>query len=143
LCAKIYTIEIKIRDQNGRDIPLIARVGVFDVFTDGTLKSIIGRFQVDYGLRFGKVMRFSAYGPEKDAFENDLSQNLFYPFRISDKELEVLRYLSQGFAYKEIADKTGVSISGLEKRVKPLFERFNVKNNASLVAFGFENNLLP
>jgi len=138
-----FTIEIKIRDRNDRDIPLIARVGVFDVFPDGTLKSIIGRFQVDYGLRFGKIMRFSAYGPEKDVFENDLNENLFYPYRISDKELEVLRYLSQGLAYKEIAEKIGVSISGIEKRVSPLFERFNVKNNASLVAFGFEQNLLP
>ena len=53
-----FTIEIKIRDQNGRDIPLIARVGVFEVFPDGTLKCIIGRFQVDYGLRIGNVMRF-------------------------------------------------------------------------------------
>lgn len=138
-----FTIEIKIRHRNGTDVPLVARVGVFDVFPDGHLKSIIGRFQVDYGLRFSKIMRFSAYGPEKDVFENDLNESLFYPYRISDKELEALRLLSLGHAYKEIAEILQISSSAVEKRIRPMFDRFGVKNNTSLVAFGFENNLLP
>lgn len=31
-----------------------------------------------------KIMRFSTYWPEKDAFENNLNEGMFYPYRISD-----------------------------------------------------------
>ena len=143
LTEYFFQIEIKIMHQMGYGVPVIARVSVHDTFPDGSLRSIMGRFQVDHGLRFGKVMRFSAYGPEKDFFENNLNESLFYPHRISNKELEVLQLLSKGYAYKEIADHLNLSLSGVDKRIRPLFQRFNVKNNSHLVGFAYENNLLP
>ena len=72
-----------------------------------------------------------------------MNASLFYPFHISSKELEVLYLISQGFAYKEMAKKLDVSLSAIEKRIAPLFLRFEVNNNAHLVAFAYENNLLP
>ncbi len=138
-----FTIELKILHRNGKEVPVTAKVSVFEAFEDGRLKSIIGRFQVDYGLKFGKVMRYAAYGPEKDAFETDLNESLFYPYHISQKEMEALRLLADGYAYKEMAEKLDLSQSAVEKRIRPLFQRFNVKNNAHLIAFAFQNNLLP
>jgi DNA-binding CsgD family transcriptional regulator len=138
-----FTIELKILHRNGKEVPVTAKVSVFEAAKDGRLKSIIGRFQVDYGLKFGKVMRYAAYGPEKDAFETDLNESLFYPYHISQKEMEALRLLADGFAYKEMAEKLDLSQSAVEKRIRPLFQRFNVKNNAHLIAFAFQNNLLP
>lgn len=137
-----FTIELKIKHLDGREIPVTAKVSVFETTESGHLKSIIGRFQVDEGLRFSKVMRYAAYGPEKDTFETDLNESLFYPYHISSKELEVVQLLSEGFAYKEMADKLDVSPSAIEKRIRPLFQRFNVKNNTHLIAFAFQNNLL-
>ena len=138
-----FTIELKIVHRNGSEVPVTAKVSVFEIHEDGRLKSIKGRFQVDPGLKFGKVMRYAAYGPEKDAFETDLNESLFYPFHISQKELEVLKMLADGYAYKEMAEQLDVSQSAIEKRIHPLFQRFNVKNNAHLIAFAFQNNLLP
>lgn len=137
-----FTIELKILHRNGNEVPITAKVNVFETFETGHLKSIQGRFQVDYGLKFGKVMRYAAYGPEKDAFETDLNESLFYPYHISQKELEALRLLAEGYAYKEMAEKLEVTQSAVEKRIRPLFQRFNVKNNAHLIAFAFQNNLL-
>lgn len=138
-----FTIELKIIHRSGEEIPVTAKVSVFETTESGHLKSIMGRFHVDHGLRFSKVMRYAAYGPEKDAFESDLNSNLFYPYHISSKELEALIMICQGYAYKEIADKLDVSHSAIEKRIRPLFQRFNVKNNAHLVSFAHQNNLLP
>jgi len=138
-----FTIELKILHRNGTEVPVTAKVSVYETTDSGHLKCIMGRFHVDNGLRFGKVMRYAAYGPEKDAFETDLNTSLFYPFHISSKELEVLHLLSEGLAYKEMADKLDVSPSAIEKRIRPLFQRFNVKNNTHLIAFAFQNNLLP
>lgn len=138
-----FTIELKVLHRNGSEVPVTAKVSVHETTESGHLKCIMGRFHVDYGLRFSKVMRYAAYGPEKSAFETDLNESLFYPYHISDKELEVLRYLSEGLAYKEMADKLNISQSAVEKRIRPLFSRFNVKNNTHLIAFAFQNNLLP
>lgn len=137
-----FTIELKILHRTGKEVPVTAKVSVFETFETGHLKAIKGRFQVDYGLKFGKVMRYAAYGPEKDAFETDLNESLFYPYHISQKEMEALRLLADGYAYKEMAEKLEVSQSAIEKRIRPLFQRFNVKNNAHLIAFAFQNNLL-
>jgi len=138
-----FTIETKIRNRNEIDIPVVARVAVHDTFDDGTLKSIIGRFQVDYGLRFGKIMRYAAYGPEKDEFERNLNRNLFYPYRISDVELEVIRLLAKGHTYREIGNEINESISHIERTIDSLLERFKVNNTTSLVSFCYENRLLP
>lgn len=138
-----FTIETKVMNKNGQEIPVVARVAVHDTFEDGSLRCIIGRFQVDYGLRFGKVMRFAAYGPEKDEFERNLNKSLFYPFRISDAELDMIRFLSQGNTYKEISDEMNVSISQLEKNIDALLERFKVSNTTSLISFAYDNRLLP
>lgn len=143
LTEYFFQIEIKIMHKLGFPVPVIARVSVHDTHPDGSLRSIMGRFQVDHGLRFSKIMRFSAYGPEKDAFENNLNEGMFYPYRISEKELEVLRLLAKGMTYKEIAEHLGLSLSAIDKRIRPMFQRFEVKNNANLVAFGYEHNLLP
>lgn len=137
-----FTIEFKLLHQNGTEVPVTAKVSVYETTDSGHLKMIQGRFQVDHGLRFGKVMRYAAYGPEKDEFENELNENLFYPFHISNKELEVLRLLSEGYAYKEMAEKLEITPSAVEKRIRPLFQRFNVRNNAHLIAFAYQNNLL-
>lgn len=138
-----FTIELKVLHRNGTEVPVNAKVSVHETTESGHLKCIMGRFHVDPGLRFGKVMRYAAYGPEKDAFETDLNESLFYPYHISSKELEVLHLLSDGFAYKEMADKLDVSPSAIEKRIRPLFQRFKVKNNTHLIAFAYQNNLLP
>jgi DNA-binding CsgD family transcriptional regulator len=138
-----FQIEIKIMHKEGAPVPVIARVSVHDTYPDGSLRTIMGRFQVDHGLRFGKIMRFTAFGPEKDLFEQNLNEKLFYPHRISSKELEVLQYLAKGYTYKEIAEALFITTSAVEKRIRPLFSRFDVRNNTNLVAFGYEHNLLP
>ncbi len=138
-----FQIEIKLMHSNGMKIPVSARVSVHSTNNDGSLASIMGRFQVDHSIRFGKVMRFWAYGPEKDIFENTLNDQLFYTNRISEKEMEVIRLIANGLTYKEISEHLYISISAVEKRIRTLFQRFELKNNAHLVGFAYENFLLP
>jgi hypothetical protein len=50
--------------KNGTPVPLISRVGVFSS-ENGQISEIIGRSQVNHSIKFGKVMRYAAYGPDK------------------------------------------------------------------------------
>jgi DNA-binding CsgD family transcriptional regulator len=136
-----FSIELKKFHKNGEPIPLIARVGVFEE-ENGHVISIIGRYQINRNLRMGKVMRYSAFGPDKNDFEEELNQMIFSQYAISDKELKVLELFANGLSFKEVADKLHVSISAIEKRILPLYKRFDVKNLTHLIHFAHENGLL-
>ncbi|MFY7899787.1 MAG: LuxR C-terminal-related transcriptional regulator [Chitinophagaceae bacterium] len=128
--------------KNGSEVPIVARVGIYGC-KDGKVLSIIGRFQVNRNLKFGKIMRYAAYGPEKNEFEEELNKTLFYRYAISDKEKEALSLVSKGLSFKEIAHQLNVSKSAIEKRILPLYKRFEVKSLTHLVSFAYDNNILP
>ncbi len=137
-----FLIEMKKMHKDGREIPIVGRVGVYEIL-NGKAVSIIGRFQVNRSLTFGKVMRYAAFGPEKDAFEDELNKTLFYKYVISHKEKEALAMVAKGYSFKEIAQIVNVSQSAIEKRILPLYKRFEVKSLTHLVSFAYDNHILP
>jgi DNA-binding CsgD family transcriptional regulator len=137
-----FTIELKKIHKNGSLVPIIARVGVFGI-ENGKVESIIGRFQINRSLIFGRVMRYAAYGPEKEKFEEELNKALFSHLAISNKEKEALSLVAKGYSFKEIAHELKVSHSAIEKRIIPLYKRFGVKSLTHLVSFAYDNFILP
>lgn len=137
-----FSIELKKIHKNGNHIPLISKVGVFRA-VNGNVIEIIGRSQINRSIQLGKVMRYAAYGPEKSEFEEELNKSLFHHIAISQREKEVLALVAEGYAFKEIANMLGVSQSAVEKRVLPLYKRFDVKSLSHLISFAFENHILP
>jgi DNA-binding CsgD family transcriptional regulator len=137
-----FTIELKKIHKQGHAVPLIVRVGVFRA-ENGRVVEIMGRNQVSPSIKLGRVMRYAAYGPEKDAFEEELNKELFQYYAISQKEKEALALVAQGRSFKEIAVEFNVSQSAIEKRIIPLYKRFGVKSLTHLVTFAYENHILP
>ncbi|MEJ7560114.1 MAG: LuxR C-terminal-related transcriptional regulator [Pedobacter sp.] len=140
--AYSFTLELKKIHKNGSLVPIIVRVRVFSS-ENGQIESIIGRFQVNRSLIFGRVMRYAAYGPEKEQFEEDLNKTLFSHLAISNKEKEALSLVAKGYSFKEIAHELKVSHSAIEKRIIPLYKRFDVKSLTHLVSFAYDNFILP
>lgn len=137
-----FTIELKKIHKNGTHIPLISRVSVF-ASENGKVTEIIGRSQVNRSIKFGKVMQYSAYGPDKSEFEEDLNKILFEFYAISGKEKEALALVAKGYSFKEIASIFNVSKSAIEKRILPMYKRFDVKSLSHLISFAYENHILP
>jgi DNA-binding CsgD family transcriptional regulator len=137
-----FTIELKKIHKDGSLVPIIVRVGVFSS-QNGHIESIIGRFQINRSLIFGRVMRYAAYGPEKEKFEEELNKVLFSHLAISNKEKEALSLVAKGYSFKEIAHELKVSHSAIEKRIIPLYKRFDVKSLTHLVSFAYDNFILP
>ena len=113
-----FTIELKKLHKNGTHVPLISRVGVHHA-ENGKVTEIIGRSQINRSIKFGKVMQYAAYGPDKSEL------------------------VSKGYSYKEIADQFNLTQSAIEKRIHPLFKRFDVKSLAHLIRFAYDNHILP
>jgi DNA-binding CsgD family transcriptional regulator len=137
-----FTIELKKIHKDGTLVPIIVRVSIFSS-SNGHIESIIGRFQINRSLIFGRVMRYAAYGPEKEKFEEELNKVLFKHLAISNKEKEALSLVAKGYSFKEIAHELKVSHSAIEKRIIPLYKRFDVKSLTHLVSFAYDNFILP
>ena len=136
-----FTIELEKTHKNGSNIPIFSRVSVFKA-SNGVVEQIIGVSEVIDSLRLGDIMQYAAYGPDKTYFEATLNKDLFNYFAISRKEKEALQLASEGFCFKEIADKLNVSNSAIEKRIIPMYKRFNVNSLTHLVGFAYRNNIL-
>jgi DNA-binding CsgD family transcriptional regulator len=137
-----FTIELKKIHKNGTAVPLISKVGVFSS-EQGRVTAIMGRSQVNYSIKLGKVMRYAAYGPDKSEFEEELNKQLFHHYAISKKEKEALTLISTGYSFKEVANYFHVSQSAIEKRIIPLYKRFEVKSLNHLISFAYDNHILP
>ncbi len=135
------TLEVEKIHKDGNTVPLFSRIGVHKS-VNGKLAEIIGISQVMPNLKFGDVMQYAAYGPETAQFEETLNKELFHHIAISRKEKEALMLISEGHSYKEVADILCVSQSAIEKRIRPMFKRFNVNGLAHLVSFAKDNHIL-
>src|SRR5438128_6822861 len=69
------------------------------------------------------VQSFQRAGPSQQATEN-----------LSQREQEVLDCLSQGFLYKEIADKLGISYETVHTYVRRIYEKLQVRTRTEAVA---------
>lgn len=136
-----FEIELRKMHRNGKAVPLISRVQVFKS-QDGKVSEIIGRIQINYSIKFGKVMRFSTFGPDKEELEDIISKVLVDTPSMSDKEREVLYLVVEGKSYKEIAPLLNISQSTVEKRIMSMFKKFEVKSLPQLINFAHENYLL-
>lgn len=136
-----FTIEVEKIHKNGSIIPLFSRVGVFKS-KNGTILEIIGISEKIHSRKLGNIMQYAAFGPKLSEFEESLNQQLFNELAISRKEIEVLELAARGFTFKEIACELNVSQSAIEKRIYPLYKRFDVKSLPHLISFAHDNHIL-
>lgn len=127
--------------KNGNHIPLFLRIGIYKA-NKGKVEEIIGVFDPIKTLKHGKTLKYETYGPEIYELDEKLNTIIKNPICITKKEKEALILVSNGFTFKEIANHLSVSQSAIEKRILPLYKRFNVKSLPHLIDFAHNNHLL-
>lgn len=60
----------------------------------------------------------------------------------SEREIEIIEYLSKGLSTKEIAETMCISARTVESHKKNLMEKFDVKNTLELVCFAIKKNII-
>jgi DNA-binding CsgD family transcriptional regulator len=136
-----FTIEVEKIHSNGTIVPLFSRVGIYKSH-QGAILEIIGISEKIHSRKLGNIMQYAAFGPKLSGFEETLNAQLFNKLGISRKEIEALELAAKGFVFKEIAQQLNVSQSAIEKRIIPLYKRFNVKSLPHLISFAHENHIL-
>lgn len=61
---------------------------------------------------------------------------------LSERELEVLKHMSEGLSNKQIADKLFISIRTVETHKHNLMKKLNIFSTAELVIYAIQNNII-
>lgn len=72
----------------------------------------------------------------------NLDNKVMDSFDISERELEVLQLISDGYTNMEIGEKLFLSKRTVEGHRQNLIDKMNVKNSASLIKFAVKNGLV-
>jgi two-component system nitrate/nitrite response regulator NarL len=63
-------------------------------------------------------------------------------FKLTPRELETLRYLSQGLTYEGVADKMGVALSTIQWNVRNLYRKLNVRSQVQAISKARDHDLI-
>lgn len=63
-------------------------------------------------------------------------------FNLSDRELEILSLLVQGFSYKMIADKCFITYATVNKHITHIYEKLHVQSGTEAVAKAIEHKIV-
>jgi DNA-binding NarL/FixJ family response regulator len=96
------------------------------------------------GERFlcGKVAYFLANLDELEVMRPQLDKVSCQGLGITDRELDVIRLISEGLSNKLIADKLELSTHTVNTHRKNIMAKLNIPNTAGIVMFAVKNNLL-
>ncbi len=92
-------------------------------------------FRVYRSAEYREIMRMRAELGERALAQSRSLKELFSVRQtpaFSDREIEVCEALLRGLEYKEIALETGLSLSGVKKRVHSIYSKFGIQNRTEL-----------
>jgi DNA-binding NarL/FixJ family response regulator len=96
------------------------------------------------GERFlcGKVAYFLANSQDLQVLRPQLDKVSCQGLGITDRELDIIRLISEGLSNKLIADKLELSTHTVNTHRKNIMSKLNIPNTAGIVMFAVKNNLL-
>lgn len=90
----------------------------------------------------GKVAYYLASSEDISAIKPDLDKVSCAGLGITDRELDVIRLISEGLSNKLIADKLELSTHTVNTHRKNIMTKLNIQNTAGIVMFAVKNKLL-
>lgn len=63
-------------------------------------------------------------------------------FKLTPRELETLRFLSQGLTYENVADQMGVALSTIQWNVRNLYRKLNVRSQVQAIRKARDHDLI-
>jgi DNA-binding NarL/FixJ family response regulator len=83
--------------------------------------------------------------PESDLASSEIMSRVYAscePLRISNREVEIIRLIAQGYTTKEIADQLFLSTHTIVTHRKNIMRKLGINNTASLVIYAVQENIV-
>ena len=109
-----------------------------DVIYDGIKAAISGNIVINPEV--AKNMLFENH-EEEERVIRPLSE-IQNEFGLSQKEIEIIRLVSEGLSNKQIAYKQGLSEGTIKNNISVIFDKTFVSDRTQLAAFAFKNGIM-
>jgi DNA-binding NarL/FixJ family response regulator len=87
-----------------------------------------------------KILQIVQQDPNKKSSQGNYEKDNI--FQLSEREMEILKFLCQGLEYKEIAEKLSISPNTVKKHVIHIYDKLHVNNKAHALRIAYTRNLL-
>lgn len=77
-----------------------------------------------------------------ECFGNTISPSNAKPYNLSEREIEVIEYLSKGYSTKEIAEILFITSPTVESHKEHIKEKLNLKTVIEIVVFAIRNKII-
>lgn len=145
----IFSYTFRVRHKNGTYVPILQR-GCYITSKETGLPLYSLGMVLDISMF--KRDRVMYHTIEKIENNNDIldrhtiQQNYFFPYGedklLSNQELNILKYMAEGFSSKQIAGKLKIAENTVANHRKNMLKKTNTKNVAELVAFACKSGLI-
>jgi DNA-binding NarL/FixJ family response regulator len=90
----------------------------------------------------GKIIELLMNGAGEFNSDRIISNTNCDPLTLSDREIEIVRLVAEGFSAKQIADQLCLSIHTVNTHRKNIMAKLNVNNTAGLVMYAIRENII-
>ncbi len=90
----------------------------------------------------GKIIELLLSGSNESNIDAVISKVNCDPIRLSDREIEIVRLVAEGYAAKQVADQLCLSIHTVNTHRKNIMAKLNVNNTAGLVMYAIRENII-
>ncbi len=74
--------------------------------------------------------------------QNNIKEIIQTDYKLTLKETEVLKLLSEGNSYKMVADNMGISYFTVNSHIKKIYEKLHVHSIGEAVSLAFKNKIV-
>jgi PAS domain S-box-containing protein len=125
----------RVKHKEGHWVWLLSKIIVFKRNGNGDPKELLG-------LVVDATESFETRNQAVELFkEKSRDKNQLFIEKLTERELDIVKMIAQGYTYKEIAEQLYIQPDTVNKHRKNILDKLDLKNIASLVSFATENGL--
>jgi DNA-binding NarL/FixJ family response regulator len=110
---------------------------------DSSVDEIIGAIRMvakGNGLFLGETIPSDTL---QQCFSGKPERKNFAPYHLSEREIEIIRWLSKGYLSKEIAEIEHINVSTIESHKENIKNKLGLKSIIEVVVFCIKNGIIP
>lgn len=142
----VFSYNWRAKNKNGDYITFLQRQYLLQSAPDGSPLLMLN-FSIDISDFYDNDKKIiHTIGYANDLAFPPLVKNIFFPDQkktiLSKREIEILKWICNGYSSKQLADKMHLSIHTINNHRKHMLEKTNCKNSAELLHFALKYGLL-
>lgn len=137
-----FMVSYRINKANGETIKILRQSTLFKTDSTNKMSATLSICSDITNLDSSLDIKFNMHGEGGENFMKDGLGDVPQKIKLTPRELEIIKLISQGFSTKQIADQLKISILTVETQRKNMIRKYNMKNTFQLIFWAKDQGLI-